>query len=138
MGLNIIDGLKSAGKVLLEANKFEQYQQIILAQQKILNQQEEIALKQEKINLLKKQNEKLSEKIKTQNKLIYEENSYWIVEDNNKIGPYCSNCWDSNTRRVRMHDRDGGYYLCPSCKTGTHMSPEYTSVRTVKQPENYF
>ena len=51
----------------------------------------------------------------------FEHNSYWLPSDGGPEGPYCSRCWDVEDKSVRMHDRDGGYFHCPGCKTGVEV-----------------
>ena len=109
--MSIIDELKSVGKVLQEAGKIEQYQQILDAQQKLLEMQREIAD-------LEADNKKLREEFEIKEALIPEGNVYWIKKDNGKDGPFCTCCWDSEHKLVRLHKNDSsGKVHCPKCNT---------------------
>jgi len=108
----IFDKLKSIGKILKEAGKIEQYQQILEAQQELLEMQK-------KIQNLEKENAELKEKLKIKENLTYENNAYWIDNNGNKDGPFCSRCWDIEKNLVRLHPcGNPAYYDCPNCKAG--------------------
>lgn len=107
----IFDELKSIGKVLQEAGKIEQYQQILDAQQKLLEMQK-------KINELEVENKNLRDKLVIKENLILEGNFYWMQKDGLKDGPFCSCCWDSESKLMRLHKNPfSGAISCPKCRT---------------------
>lgn len=64
---------------------------------------ENISLKEENFKLRKKEEEDNKiEKIKKN--LTFEENHYYLKENDNKIGPYCTKCWDSDNKLIHLHD----------------------------------
>ena len=114
--MSIYDLLKDLASVLKEAGKIEQYKQILEITSKLFELQNEK-------NNLKQENEKLkNERITTEN-LIFEKNMYYLIEEDQKHGPFCTCCWDSNSKLIRLHVGDQGA-LCPFCKT-------YTNYRNV-------
>ncbi|OIP59074.1 MAG: hypothetical protein AUK19_02840 [Candidatus Moranbacteria bacterium CG2_30_45_14] len=110
----IFDELKSVGKVLQEAGKIEQYQQILEVQEKLLVQQK-------RIFDLEHENGELKSELKLQSELVFEKNAYWIMKDNKKDGPFCTKCKDSEEKMIRMREGDymSGWAYCPGCKQVT-------------------
>jgi len=48
----------------------------------------------------------------------YENNMYYEVKsDGKKDGPYCSACWDKDSKAIRMHLSGRNTYECPVCKS---------------------
>ena len=130
----IFDELKSIGKVLQEAGKIEQYQKILETQKELLEMQKTLAD-------LENENKELKSKLGTKEKLVYENNVYWIKNKDGKDGPYCSCCWDSKKKTIRMHPcGNPAFYKCPDCKSapvqvGPNYKPPYISK---KRSGNYF
>lgn len=107
----IFDELKSIGKVLQEAGKIEQYQQILEAQQKLLEMQK-------KITELESENKSLQEEFEIKDTLVSEGNVYWIQKDGIKEGPFCTCCWDSERKLLRLHKSQvSDRVSCPKCNT---------------------
>jgi len=110
----IFDELKSVAKTLREADKIEQYQQILDVQERLLEMQKKIAD-------LDTENGELKEKLKIKDNLVFERNAYWLLIDDKKDGPFCSKCKDGEDKLIRM--RIGkytfGWALCPNCKVCT-------------------
>lgn len=51
--------------------------------------------------------------------MVFEAPFYWNGEGGGKEGPYCSRCWDAETKAVHLHKTDPlGYWTCPKCATG--------------------
>jgi len=51
--------------------------------------------------------------------LIFKYNCYYKPDDKNYDEPFCTNCWDSNHKLIRMHkyeDRIGPWVICNVCK----------------------
>ena len=70
--------LKAVAKVLQEAGKIEQYQQILDAQKELLEMQNKI------VNL-ETDNKRLRDEFEIKENLISEGNLYWIIKDGKKI-----------------------------------------------------
>ncbi len=108
--MGIYDGLKDAAGILKEAGKIEQYRQILEVQEKLLEMQKQISE-------LETENKTLKEKLDTKGQLVFENNSYWLVQGGKNDGPYCSCCWDDNRKTIRMQPcGNPAYFSCPKCE----------------------
>ena len=120
------DQLKSIGKILKDAGKIEQYSQILDAREKLLEMQN-------RMGQLESENSTLKEQLKITENLIYKNNAYWIIKNNEEDGPFCSRCWDKNKDLIRMTRTNESYSMCPECKnssqTGRDPGPSISSVR---------
>ncbi|RJO61857.1 hypothetical protein C4544_01550 [candidate division WS5 bacterium] len=123
MGIDI----KTIGKVLQEAGKIELYQQVLDMQAKLNDFQD--------ANYdLKKEIRKLKEKLETKNKLEFKSNAYWMSEKDQKVGPFCSRCMDTDGKLIRMHkDSNNDYFQCPTCKNGIGTRKLGAVVKTNKR-----
>lgn len=95
-----------------------------LGQQDLL---EKVADLRDQILSLREENQRLKEKVaqKEAFNMVYEYNCYFnIKEDGTKEGPYCSACWDNNSKTVRMIVGHNDFYSCPVCKHGVY-GPNY-------------
>ena len=128
--MSVIDGLKTAGKVLQEAGKIEQYQQILDAQQRMLEMQATIADLTEENRILKTQ-------LTTRDAMVYENNAYYTnPTDDSRDGPFCSHCWDVDGKTVRLKPslNNRAFSSCPSCKNQFQTNPSYQPVFTSRRP----
>lgn len=48
-------------------------------------------------------------------KLKWESPYYWIIDGDNKDGPYCQCCYDKAHSLIRLQERVKGYWECKSC-----------------------
>lgn len=84
---------------------------------------ENIKLKEENYTLRKRLDE-LEERVNVKSRLVHEGNHYFLTEGDKRQGPYCTKCWDSDNKLIRLHK--GGhhnglqYFSCPNCKTSTN------------------
>lgn len=108
--MSVFEKLKLIVKILLEAEKLEQYKQIL----EIKDRFDEI---QKKLQKCEEENKTLREKLEFKNNLFFENNAYWLKkEDGSKEGPFCSRCWDKNKNQMRMlANPTQGLYSCPEC-----------------------
>ena len=107
--MGIYDGLKDAASILKEAGKIEQYRQILEVQEKLLEMQKRIAD-------LEEQNKALHLQLETKGKLLHRNNMYYLGDE--KDGPYCTACWDSEHLLIRLHVHAVSNSAdCPKCKT---------------------
>lgn len=83
---------------------------------------ENLKLKEENYTL-KKKFDNLKEISDIKRKLVHEDNHYFINDDDKTDGPFCTKCWDSDNKLIRIHKggrHDGvQHYSCPNCKTPT-------------------
>lgn len=110
MGILDLNTIKEALQI---AGKIEFYPQILEAQEKLLEQQK-------KISDLETEVRGLREKFEIKEKLIAERNMYWIKRDGEKDGPFCTCCWDSEGKLMRLHRGESHMGIqCPKCKMWT-------------------
>jgi hypothetical protein len=117
--MGILDVLKTAATVAKESGKLELQGEILGVYEKLLEQQK-------KISDLESENKELKEKLKITDGLKYENNAYWVVQDDKKDGPYCSCCWDNDKKPIRMQPcGNPAYFDCPKCANkGVEIYPE--------------
>ncbi len=121
--MGVYDGLKDAAKVLQESGKIEQYRQILNAQGKMIEMQKHIGD-------LEVENRDLKEKLEIKGKLRYEKNAYWFQEEKGHDGPFCSRCWDSDKKLIRMQPcGNPAYFDCPNCQNkGVQVHPDQAYI----------
>ncbi len=109
----IFEILKTAAKVAQEAGKIELYGQILEVYEKLLEQQT-------RIDELESENKNLRGTLEIKENLIPERNMYWVEKDRKKDGPFCTNCWDTGQKLVRLHESiTHSGIQCPNCKIWT-------------------
>lgn len=118
--MGIIDEIKSVATTIQQIDNIDLYRQI-------LNLQADVMEIMEENSRLKGENIELREKLRLKNELKFEHEAYWLEKpDKSKDGPFCSKCWDSNQKLIRMLrvDVPPGYennpyvhnlYKCPEC-----------------------
>lgn len=85
---------------------------------------ENLKLKDEN-QTLKKQVDKLKDNQAISSNLVHEDNHYFLLKkDKDKDGPFCTKCWDSDNKLIRLHKINENYgqeyFQCPNCKTDTY------------------
>ena len=61
----------------------------------------------------------LNEHLTVNEKLHYEPPYYWLVEGDNKDGPFCQVCYDKEGKLIRLHEGEmdnRGLWECKVCK----------------------
>lgn len=106
MSMTIYDGLKDAAKVLREADKIEQYKEILDALEKMMEMRARISELETEVLELKKLRA-------TDDQLEYQDKAYWLDED----GPFCSRCWDADKKLVRLRQQNNqkSDFDCDNC-----------------------
>jgi hypothetical protein len=115
--MSIIENAKEIAKLVQQMDNIELYKKIIDFQLELIDLVEQNRTLRTEIILL-------HEKLELKEKLIYENNAYWIKkDDDSKDGPFCSNCWDTKNLTVRMliYDNEEKYHSCPNCKFGFNL-----------------
>lgn len=104
--MTIYDGLKDAAKVLREADKIEQYKEILDALEKMMEMRARISELETEVLELKKLRA-------TDDQLEYQDKAYWLDED----GPFCSRCWDADKKLVRLRQQNNqkSDFDCDNC-----------------------
>lgn len=109
--MSILDDLSKAASVLRKADKINEYEIILQAQEKLVDYQK-------RNSELESQNNILRDKLEIKENLIFEKNAYWINKNQTKEGPYCTLCWDDEKKLIRITEGSyiGGWALCSKCK----------------------
>jgi len=105
--LSIIGDIKSISEIVQKADNIELYR-------KILDLQYEAMKVIEKMNELKEENRLLMEKLENVENLTFKDKMYFKNGDSK---PFCSRCWDADSKLIRLHGDGEGWFQCPSCKT---------------------
>jgi ribosomal protein L37AE/L43A len=58
----------------------------------------------------------LEERFSVKQKLKWVEPNYWVVDGEQKDGPYCQHCYDKNKELIRLQGNGEGYWECKACK----------------------
>lgn len=107
--MSIIDGIKDIANIVRKADNIDLYRQILELQQEALE------LVEENFNL-KKELREAKESTELQERLIFENNTYFIKDEHKTEGPYCATCWDNEKKLIRMFDYgDGIGHYCNVC-----------------------
>ncbi|MBB1319745.1 hypothetical protein H5123_19150 [Shewanella sp. SR43-4] len=87
------------------------------AQERILELREAALELQEENLELREVNAKLQKRLATNESLKFESGLYWLLENDNRGGPFCPKCKDTKDQMVRMHKDDDGWW-CYTCNHG--------------------
>lgn len=98
-----VDNINAIREIANSLNNIELKDKIVELSEEMLE------LRTENINL----KEKLA--IQQNFKMEFKNNMYWNNLDNKEEGPYCSACWDKETKAIRLHQLNKSY-ICPICK----------------------
>lgn len=112
-----LSAVKTIAGVAKEAGRIDLTQQVIDLQQTLLEllaQNTELAAK---VATLEDAVRKYERDERRDEEFTYERNSYWRVAEGEPDGPYCGNCFDSDSKAVHLQPRANGYWACPSCNT---------------------
>ncbi len=106
----IFDELKSVASTLREADKIEQYQQILDVQEKLLEMQKKIFdLEQENMNL--------KAEILQKKALVHVSEVYYAEDDQSQQKPLCANCYDAKGKLIHLVSSwQEDKRMCPTCK----------------------
>lgn len=117
--MGIVDNIKDAVKLAQTVGNTELYHKLNAVQMDFLELSEKARQLQDENHELReklRQKERLDELL---NKRTHRDNAYWVGDD----GPYCTGCWDSKDKAVRMRTEGNGYAVCPICKNQVCYDP---------------
>lgn len=109
--MSIVDNIKDVANIVRKADNIDLYRQILDLQQEALELVEEN-------NNLKTELQEIRKSTDIQEKLVFEDNSYFIRDEYRNDGPYCTTCWDYEGKLVRMHEQKFDNFTnnyCDSC-----------------------
>jgi hypothetical protein len=87
---------------------------------------EELLKLQDDKQALKKTISELEEKLSIKSKLVYEKPSYWMQENDSRIGPFCQRCYDAEQKLIRLQGGKNDSWKCMQCNSKYH-GPKYRS-----------
>jgi hypothetical protein len=110
--MGIIDDIKSVAKTIQQAGNIELYE-------KILNLQGQALELVEENGKLRSENRELSEKLHKKDHVISERNVYWVVEGDQRKGPFCPICYGKDDKLIPItlleKDDSRGWAKCHVC-----------------------
>jgi hypothetical protein len=107
--------LKDGANAIREAKNLELYERMLAVYGDVM----EVV---EQNRRLVEENRALQEELKIRGQLQFDEgfHCYWRMEDSKRDGPYCSVCWDVDSKLVRMRSYRGQIgnigYTCDYCR----------------------
>ena len=83
----------------------------------------------------------LQEALEIKETLTWEQPYYWLVDGNNKDGPFCQQCYDNDRKLARLQGNGNGYWECKTCKNSykdkTYTSPAPMVVSSRRDFDSY-
>jgi hypothetical protein len=120
--MGIIDTFKDVATLVNKAGSMELYQKIVELQTQVMGVLEEN-------HALRNQLREASERLRFQMLLEFRGNMYWARDgDGNESGPYCSKCWDADTKAIRLQRIENGVQWCPRCEKSAPAVPGQHNV----------
>lgn len=111
--MSVYDVIKDEVKIAQKVDNVELYRMLLDIQKESLDLLDENQKLKEKIGELE-DNNKIGES------LIFKDYFYYKIDDKDLKEPYCSNCWDSDKKLIRIHlnvrPMPGRIHMCPNCK----------------------
>jgi len=119
--MGVIDEIKSVVEVIKKIDNIELYRQILDLQSEIMKLVEEN-------NELKTKIKELESKFILKESFVLGLNSYWIKKGDEYDGPFCTRCWDSDKKLIRIisqsgRDRFEAMHRCPNCNSQMNAEP---------------
>lgn len=110
--MGVLDTIKDVATLVQKADNIELNQKILELQSQIMNLLNEN-------HTLRGQVRDLSERVELQDSLTFKDNMYWRTLDEGVDGPFCSKCWDTDRKLVRLQTLGNQAQYCPACKRST-------------------
>jgi hypothetical protein len=83
---------------------------------------------QTQVVALEEENRALKQKLATKERLVFRKNAYWMGDE----GPFCSRCWDTDAKLVRLHRHGEFHPAFPSCSS-VAVDPDHTPPSAVRR-----
>lgn len=103
--MGVIDTAKEAVQLVQKIDNIELYRTILDLQSDALKTVEENSKLRDRIK-------ELETAFAIKDTLVFEDNSYFVVKDSSKDGPYCTICWDTDRKLVRKHKDEQNWWWC--------------------------
>ncbi len=86
--------------------------------EQVINLQTTVLELYERVQTLEKENEVLKNKLAIQGSIVLEHGVYFTKIEDKKDGPFCTRCWDVDSKLVRLKVKKTGFAVCLECKAG--------------------
>jgi hypothetical protein len=93
--MGIVDNFKDLFKVAESVNNLDLYKKLSELQTRVMEVEEENRGLKDRVGQLIGQ-------LSTRDSLVHDGERYWSQRDGKRDGPFCSTCWDVDSRLVRM------------------------------------
>lgn len=138
-----IKAIKEIGTSLLDAKiDTESKQRVSDVIEKLGSVQDTLFYIREELLKVQNENHELKEKIKVleeklneKSKVHYIKPSYWVIEGEEKDGPFCQKCYDTDKNLVRLQDCGNDIWTCRECKS-PYYGPNHTLQKARKRQSN--
>jgi hypothetical protein len=108
--MGIVETVKDVATLVQKADNIELYQKILELQGQIMNLLEEG-------HALKAELREYRDRVRFEGGLEFRDNMYWHRYGGDKVdGPYCSKCWDTDAKAVRLQQMKDKSLWCPECQ----------------------
>ena len=87
----------------------------VQAQEEIMKFREVALYLQEENMKLKETIKALEAKLSEKEKVVWEPPFYWVKEGDAQDGPFCQQCYDSETKLIRLQNAEKGAWRCTTC-----------------------
>lgn len=111
-----IGTLKALTGFIRDSGKIELTQQVIELQQTLLALLAENAEAVGRNMELTKELDRLKQVLEKREAFEFDRNAYWRVEGDSRDGPFCSRCFDADSKAVRLTENTTNRGVCPNCK----------------------
>lgn len=113
--MGVIGDLTDIAAVFQKADNIELYEKVLRLQGVVSAEREEQERLRERIT-------ELEQVVDLRERLFFDDNRYWLnsADGSDRDGPFCSRCWDSEQKLIRLHctRKAGDVFDCPACHTG--------------------
>jgi hypothetical protein len=106
--VGVIENMKDVAELVKKFGDIELNRRILTLENEVLDLSREKRRAEEKI-------EELQQTLKIKKELIFKDNQYYLRQDDQEVGPYCSLCWDRDNTLIRKVEHHLYGLSCPAC-----------------------
>jgi hypothetical protein len=126
--MGIIDSTKELAKLAQQIGNIEVYNQVIALQSQVMELMSDNMKARDELRASQDEIRTLRDNAELAKSLNHDGERYWLTKDGRKDGPFCSTCWDIDSKLVRMktyqaYETRETSYVCDYC--GRHRSRGY-------------
>ena len=106
--MSIVENAKEVAELVKKYNDLDLYQ-------KIIDLRDEIFTLREQNLEIKERNKELEEALSLKGKIQKEGNVYYVINNDEKDGPFCITCWDDDKKLIHLYEERGRIISCGRC-----------------------